>query len=206
MKKLFMIALAAVFSLGASAQLVSSNTITHTKGNGYNRLSVSYDSWSKFEKGFDGASGVSAAWTKGISVSQSAPLFIETGLGLNYAWGEILDEIDLSWLSLTVPINLTYKYEIPNSGITIAPYAGLFLRGNIIGNLSSDYLNDDINLFDDYSDGGAEASRFSWGWNIGVGVEFSKLYVGVNYSNDFNEFIEDADKLSKFSATVGFNF
>ena len=195
-------AIAAVMSLSASAQLISSNTVTHKKGNGYSRLSVSYTSLSNI--GEDGMSGISAAWTKGIAISKTTPLFIETGLGLNYAW-KSEDEYKTNWLTATVPVNLVYKYEITD-GIKLAPFAGFYLRGNLVGNTSSDYFDEDISFFDDYEDGGFEASRFSFGWNIGVGVDINKFYLGISYGSDFNEFVEDADKIGTFSATVGFNF
>ena len=206
MKKLFLMAIAAVMSLGASAQLISSNTVTHKASDNYNRFSVSYTSLSNIDE--DAMSGISAAWTKGIAISKTTPLFIETGLGLNYAW-KSEDEYKINWLTATIPVNLVYKYEI-SDGIKLAPFAGIYLRGNLLGemNIDDDYsqYRDDVNFFDDYKDGGLEASRFSFGWNIGVGVEINKFYLGLSYGSDLNEFVEDADKIGTLSATVGFNF
>lgn len=199
-------AIAAVMSLGASAQLISSNTVTHKASDNYNRFSVSYTSLSNIDE--DAMSGISAAWTKGIAISKTTPLFIETGLGLNYAW-KSEDEYKINWLTATIPVNLVYKYEI-SDGIKLAPFAGIYLRGNLLGemNIDDDYSQymDDVNFFDDYDDGGYEASRFSFGWNIGVGVEINKFYLGLSYGSDLNEFVEDADKIGTLSATVGFNF
>lgn len=206
MKKLFLMAIAAVMSLGASAQLISSNTVTHKASDNYNRFSVSYTSLSNIDE--DAMSGISAAWTKGIAISKTTPLFIETGLGVNYAW-KSEDEYKINWLTATIPVNLVYKYEI-SDGIKLAPFAGIYLRGNLLGemNIDDDYSQymDDVNFFDDYDDGGYEASRFSFGWNIGVGVEINKFYLGLSYGSDLNEFVEDADKIGTLSATVGFNF
>lgn len=199
-------AIAAVMSLGASAQLISSNTVTHKASDNYNRFSVSYTSLSNIDE--DAMSGISAAWTKGIAISKTTPLFIETGLGVNYAW-KSEDEYKINWLTATIPVNLVYKYEI-SDGIKLAPFAGIYLRGNLLGemNIDDDYSQymDDVNFFDDYDDGGYEASRFSFGWNIGVGVEINKFYLGLSYGSDLNEFVEDADKIGTWSATVGFNF
>lgn len=199
-------AIAAVMSLGASAQLISSNTVTHKASDNYNRFSVSYTSLSNIDE--DAMSGISAAWTKGIAISKTTPLFIETGLGVNYAW-KSEDEYKINWLTATIPVNLVYKYEI-SDGIKLAPFAGIYLRGNLLGemNIDDDYSQymDDVNFFDDYDDGGYEASRFSFGWNIGVGVEINKFYLGLSYGSDLNEFVEDADKIGTLSATVGFNF
>ena len=199
-------AIAAVMSLGASAQLISSNTVTHKASDNYNRFSVSYTSLSNIDE--DAMSGISAAWTKGIAISKTTPLFIETGLGVNYAW-KSEDEYKINWLTATIPVNLVYKYEI-SDGIKLAPFAGIYLRGNLLGemNIDDDYSQymDDVNFFDDYDDGGYEANRFSFGWNIGVGVEINKFYLGLSYGSDLNEFVEDADKIGTLSATVGFNF
>lgn len=217
MKKLLLMAFAAFMTVGASAQLISSNTVTHKKGSGYNRLSVSYNSISFDKDMADGAfTGFSLAWTKGISISSSTPLFIETGIGATYGFkSEDEDKFEYShkFAAVTVPVNLTYKWNVPNTDINLMPFVGLFLRGNLYGNTNISYENNDadIDWFDDFDENdpansGYEASRFSWGWNIGVGFEYSKLYVGLSYSNDLNEFIEKADKPGIFSATVGFNF
>lgn len=168
----------------------------------------------------DGAmNGFSAAWTKGISVSSSMPLYIETGLGLTYAFksetiGEDSYEEDLkhNFLALSVPVNLTYKYEVPNTEFKIAPFAGVYFRGNLLGETKWDDDDDEsINWFDDYEDDGLEAKRFSFGWQVGVGFEYRKLYLGVSYGSDFNNLIDNDDndikgKFNTFAATVGFNF
>lgn len=238
MKKLFMVAFAALMTVGASAQLISSNTITHKDGNGYNRLNLSYNALSVdkevFRKDFNSMNGLSLSWTKGISVSSSSPLFIETGLGVTYAWKSKEDsesengytesyKVSNSYLGLTVPVNLVYKFNIPNTDINIAPFVGLYLRGNLLGQTKEEWESsgsgysesgdDDWNWFDDLDEGGFEASRFNIGWNIGVGVEYSSLYVGLSYGSDFNNFVDideqdykASSKVGTFSATVGFKF
>ena len=90
MKKLLVLAIASIMSLGASAQLITSNTMTysHKKGSGYNRIGASYNSISTDAEGSGSVSGASLSWTKGISVSKSMPLYIETGIGATYAFDE----------------------------------------------------------------------------------------------------------------------
>ena len=44
MKKLFALAFAAIMSVGASAQLISSNTMTEQESNYYSRFAVCYNS------------------------------------------------------------------------------------------------------------------------------------------------------------------
>lgn len=252
MKKLLLAVCAAFMTVGASAQLISSNTVTHKEGKGYNRVSLSYNALSLGDEVFDkesdldGMNGLSLAWTKGISVSSSAPLFIETGLGLTYGWksheeSESEDgysstgKVSTKFLGLTVPVNVVYKWNVPNTDVNIAPYVGIYFRGNLLGKTKneweysysgygyskSDSGESDFSWFNDLDDDeepGYEASRFSFGWNIGLGFEYSKFYVGVSYAKDFNNFIsiegEDEhgkkkdynSKIGNLSATVGFNF
>lgn len=187
MKKLILMAVAALMSLGASAQLISSNTVTYKKGSGYNRLGISYNSL-KFGE-MDAQNGISLAWTKGISVSASQPLFIETGIGATYGFGDY----GFKTLHATVPLNVTYRYEI-SDGIRIAPLAGITFAGNIIGE------DDEDNYFDDF-----DAKRFTFGWQIGTNFEISKFYVGITYGAGFTDYVEGA-KQKMLSATLGLVF
>lgn len=213
MKKLLLMAFAAFMTVGASAQLISSNTVTHKEGRNYNRLSVSYNAVSMDDDFIDGSmSGFSLAWTKGISLSSSTPLYIETGLGLTYAFksDDYSDEgysVDVKnkYLYLAVPVNLVYKWNIPNTNMSLAPFAGIYFKGNLYGNTKAEAngYEDEMDWYD--SDEG-DGKRFNFGWNIGVGFEYSKLYVGLSYGSDLNEMFEDADKVGAFSVSLGFKF
>lgn len=190
MKKIFALAIASLMSLGASAQLISSNTMTYhkEKGKNYNRVGVSYNSISSDVDGADAISGLSLSWTKGISVSGSLPLFVETGVGATYGFD------DPSPLILSVPVNVTYKIPV-TSKINIAPLLGVTLNGN----LASD--NDNMKYF-------------AMGWQVGANFEFGKFYVGLGYGGGFMDFANSEDdyddgykyKLNAFSATVGIVF
>lgn len=189
MKKLFFMAMALIMSLGASAQLISSNTVTYhkEKGPNYNRLGVSYNSL-KGEGGGDAVSGVSLSWTKGISVSSSMPLFIETGLGATYGFDGI------SGMIATIPLNVTYKLPVTDN-IKIAPLAGITLNGNIFA-----------------SDIDADLNVVTVGWQVGANIEFGRFYVGVSYGSGFMDYIKgdgeyyDGSKLNNLAATIGVVF
>lgn len=194
MKKLLLAAFAALVSVGASAQLISSNTVTHKKGSGYNRISVSYKSFKIEDMTMN---GVSLDWTKGISLSSSSPLYLETGVGLMYASkSEDADFYSSKYLGVTIPIDVTYKFAIGESGVKIAPFAGIYLRGNIIGSSEDEYG-------DDYDWDGLK--RINVGYLVGVGFEYKALYLGVSYGGDLNEMAEDV-KSNTFAATVGVTF
>lgn len=182
MKKIFALAIAAMMSLGASAQLISSNTMTYhkEKSRNYDRIGVSYNS---VKPDFDEASacsGVALSWTKGIGVSSSIPLYVETGVGASY----IFD--DLNALTLTVPLNVTYKFPVTES-INIAPLAGLAFNGNIT------------------ADNDEDLKHFSMDWQVGANFEFSKFYVGVSYRGGLMDYF-DGCKVNTFAATLGIVF
>lgn len=177
MKKIIILALVAFMSLGASAQLISSSTVTYKKSekSGYDRLGVSYSSI-KFGDG-DGSNAYSFDWTKGISVSSSMPLYIETGLGGTYLSGDY----GTKFVFASIPVNVTYKLEVAK-GIKIAPFAGITLQGNILGE------DDESDWFDDY-----DAKRFTAGFQIGSNFEFGKFYVGVSYGTAFSDLLDMSD-------------
>lgn len=213
MKKLFVLAIAALMSIGASAQLITSNTITERKGNNYTRIDLGYNSVNFNDDVDVTMSGVSLEWVKGISISSSMPLYIETGIGALYSW-KSKDDVDYRFASLQVPVNLVYKYEL-SDGIKIAPYAGLNLRGNLLA--ESEYDGDKLNWFDDFDEEGYEAKRFGFGWQIGVGVDIKKFYVGISYGSDFTKLIDIDEEyrgdrykgessIGTFTAKIGFNF
>ena len=185
MKKLLVLAIASIMSLGASAQLITSNTMTysHKKGSGYNRIGASYNSISTDAEGSGSVSGASLSWTKGISVSKSMPLYIETGIGATYEFDE------LNALTATIPLNVTYKLPV-TEGIKIAPLAGLTFNGNILSDA------DDVKVF-------------SLGWQAGVNVELGKFYVGVTYGGGLTNYAGNESyscKLNNLAATVGIVF
>lgn len=187
MKKLLILAIASIMSLGASAQLITSNTVTYKKGSGYNRIGASYNSISSSAEGSESVSGVSLSWTKGISVAKDMPLFIETGLGATYAFDE------LNALTATIPLNVTYKWPVTES-IKIAPLAGLTFNGNIISDVE-------------------DVKFFTLGWQAGVNVELGKFYLGVTYGGGLTDYCKFDDghdsysfKLNNLAATIGLVF
>lgn len=131
--------------------------------------------------------------------------------------------------SLNIPINLAYKFSI-NDKFSIMPYLGINLKGNIIGknkfklnsSLEDTYYDNekefwedfedefgkkDVNMFDKDEVGSKDATwkRFQMGWQIGVGLNYDKLYVGVGYGKDFTELCKKT-KIATTSITLGYNF
>ena len=217
MKKIFSFAFACVLALAANAQIVSSSSRSIKTADAiypnYNRIYVGYHptTWD-----FDGeeidASGFALGWTGGYSISKKAPLYLEVGLNFKYNsktekhdYGYVKEEFKAMCLSL--PVSISYKYNIPNvDGLSIAPYAGLHLNGNIIGEdkVTGGYESCKYNFFDD-DDFEDPANRIQFGYQIGVGVNYKALYLGVGYSSEFTEYMEDV-KTGGMTLNLGLNF
>jgi hypothetical protein len=178
---------------------------------GYNRIGISYtnnlsspnsimqtdfDSWS--------LNGVSVDYLHGFSVSQSIPLFVEVGIGLNYGSGSLTDEYyygtsyydidttDFRNFNLQVPVNVAYHIPLAEDW-TLAPYIGLnFKYGLSYKSKWSELENGDYSeedwesLYDSGEDGDDETFKhFQIGWHIGTGVQFKQFYLGFQYGTDF---------------------
>lgn len=206
--------------------------------------------------------GIGLGFNKAFSVTSSVPLFIEIGAGLNYAWAKFEedeyenecnvdgydyygypngcgDEYTVAYktvsqhLMINVPINLMYKFQLPNSSITLEPYVGLNLKGHILGRMKTKYTyeaccdemeevfeewedeededDDVLNYFDKDDMGGKKyvATRFNVGWQIGANVDFGSAFVGISYGSDFNKFLKIDGEEWKYSAlnvTLGLRF
>lgn len=195
MKKFLLAFIAVVMCIDASAK------------SGYDRLGVSYNYIDVGAK----LNGVSLSWTKGISLSKSLPLFLETGIGATYA-AKKKDGTKNLYVGAAIPLNIAYKVSLDNSDIKITPAIGFYLRGNIYGEtkypeMPKDYVGIYLNKQEWYS-GNGDNPRFQVGYQAGLVVEYHKLYVGVSYGGDFSETTVDyrAEKAKTLTATVGIIF
>ena len=205
MKKLsFMLTMAMmVIATTASAQFANSSkksnrTTANTEN--YNRITAAYNSVSVEDLDL---MGFSVGWTKGINIANDLPLYLETGIGVMYAFGELEEGVDESYMGVNVPVLFTYKF-FPIETMAIAPYAGLNLRGNILGKEKWEG-DDNYDWFDSYEEGGYDAKRFGVGASLGVNFDFEKLSIGVGYTFDFTEIMEET-KVSYFTVSFGMNF
>lgn len=178
--------------------------------------------------------GFSAGYTHGFSISQKLPFFVEVGAKLTYAFysTDESDEDDKdvycnfkgdwakydckhTYMGVTVPVNLAYSIDFANSEVNIVPYFGLTFKANIIANEKAD---PDVNYtvekdekekdyFDkkDMGDKDYTWKRFQMGWQIGAGLNYKALYVGVHYGKDFME-IAKKTKMSNWGISLGYNF
>ena len=130
---------------------------------------------------------------------------------------------------LTIPVNLAYKFSLSDNRLNITPYAGIYFKGNIIGKskleldtdedvsskeedrfwerMEDDGFKQEANMFDKKEVGGKDNQwkRFQMGWQVGVGLTYNSLYVGVGYAKDFMELCRKT-KVGTATITLGYTF
>lgn len=242
--KMFIAAAMLLVSSASFAQFSNSSSSSSANTDGWSTLYLQWNpSTLSPDKGdSESFTGFSIGFNKAFSISQSIPLFVEAGLGLQYSmkndvnlgididdyddydygrragsyyddyYDRYADELekgkgDWSMLSAKIPVSLAYDFQIPNSTISIIPYAGLDFRFNIFGKFKPKE-GDSANLFDKDDMGGSDATwnRFQIGWHIGVNARFNnKFLVGASYGTDFSEIAEKV-KVNTASITLGYCF
>lgn len=166
MKKIFVFALMAMFSLASQAQIVSSRsshveTVPEVKEPSRN-WSYLYMQYNGGAFSADGESesydGFSFGYNINYRLTDAIPLFLETGIGMQFTLKEYdnfiisstsysKDKWDLVMGSFKIPLGVSYVFDIPNTPISIIPNAGADFRINFAGMMNpsngnvKDYLD-----------------------------------------------------------------
>jgi len=218
MKKFILVAIMAIMGLQSQAQIVSSRSamIQQEEKRGWNTLAFEYlpttfspnlTGWSANMHGF------AFTWMNAISLTPKVPIYLEPGVGLEFlhSTNKLTSSVDMNYnmFSVKIPLNFIYNFQIPNTRINIAPYAGLRFRINAIGEFSFDGYSkgkDKYNAFDKDDMGKDNTfNRFNMGWQIGAKFRFAKFFLGVAYGTDFNE-LSDKNTLGEGQFSIGVAF
>lgn len=248
MKKLFVLFAVACLALTASAQFSnsgSSSTTYDSDNSGWSTIYLEYNPMSMYysgkkEKGYDydavNYNGFSLGYSRAFALSQSIPIFLETGLGAQFTFRsdtkESNENYHSTWwkettrvhmLSLKVPVNFMYKWSIPNSKVELIPYLGLTMRANVWGQVKESEEGEDdyevsgvysdsesYNLFSEDEDKGMGKGnawkRFQIGWQIGLKARFAQKFV---VGGSFGTDFMEIAKNEKFitgSIMLGYSF
>lgn len=242
MKRIKFLALAALLAFNSGAYAQFTNTASSTSSS-----SVNTDGWNSFwiewnpstissdtqgQGGNDSGSSskslsftaFSAGLSRAFSLTQGASLFLEAGGGVQYSFASDFPEkgTDFNMLSVKVPLSLIYLLDIPNSSLSLMPYAGIDLRFNILGKFKygggdvsgSDYYSDEyvsgsnsgsVNLFDK-KEMGEPWNRFQIGWHVGLKARLGQSFMlGASYGMDFSEICEKTH-INTVTVSLGFAF
>lgn len=231
-------------SFAQFSQSKSSSSSSNEISKGWNSLYVQYNSigtsyslssfnnknedyGDKYQKEIDKSglseklNAFSIGYNRAINLTPSAPLYLEVGAALQYAFYS--DEVDHlkytgNMLTAKVPVSLLYHVAIPNSDFAIEPFAGIDFKYNIIGTAKREVTykyygetkkdEDKLdNIFDKKDCDGHQANRFQAGWHVGANFVYKKAFIGISYGQDFSKFHDDIDlKFNTLSATLGCRF
>ena len=258
MKKFALALLAVAFTASAAqAQIVSSKNSriervkVESENRGYNRLSfgLATDKLKSDEKVFEdakgkdsktlGLKGIDLTYLHGIPVSKKLPMFVEVGGRFTFTTNKDSDKgsydgykyeesVRSNLMSLSVPVNFTYKHTFSN-GLYLAPYVGIHFRLNLIAQekweTEYDGESEDgtANYFkaDDYDDDAAFGDnedtwkRFQFGGQVGLNIGYKALNLGIGYyfaspiykyEDDYSSKYDFKIKTGSLALTLGFNF
>lgn len=126
-----------------------------------------------------------------------------------------------TFISAKIPVNVAYKFTLNNPDVSIVPFVGITAKYNVIAKFKrnwegegDNYYEDDddwkesLSLFDKDDMGGDKDTvlkRFQFGWNIGAGLNYKALYVGLQYGSDFTKICKKVTT-SNWSISLGYNF
>ena len=137
--------------------------------------------------------GISAGYLKAINMGNT-PFYIEPGIIAQYFFKD-----KFSMLSARIPVTAIYTFPITD-GINLDPYAGAYLRGNIIGKA------DKVDIFSKEEMADHPWKRVQFGLHFGLRARFSNKFTGgIGYSMDLNEICEHT-KVNSFDLTFGIIF
>lgn len=223
MKKIILAALLGIFAIMPSTArdfLNGNYQYNHNSRPNYNhsmfgyedvyfgfRIGPSFTTISTDEKGFDfsAKTGLNFGVAAGFSLSNSLPVFLETGLYYNEKGGKAnIGRTDIKYRLnyLEIPFTFKYKYELDDE-ISVQPYLGAYIAYGISGKIKDyDALTSESsykNMF----------HHFDAGMKIGCGMQYDMLYFELNYDLGLANIRDDEFTTCRNRAltlNVGLNF
>lgn len=168
---------------------------------------------------------LSLNWAQARALTTAYPVYLQYGVGLQYAWKTDSDSEDyhsyketMSFLTAKIPVNLMYCFNVPQTNVALMPYVGLNLQGHILGqtNWKETYDGESesgkVNYFSDEDMEDNTYNRIVLGWQIGAKVAFNKYFVGIAYEGPVtNLFKYDGDgdykiNTNQINISIGMKF
>ncbi len=188
MKKAIIAVIAAVFTLGASAQTLWDSEAAEKQFTLGIRAGVNFASMNgkdvEASRKADFHAGISADWNILKSFSVNSGVFY-TGKGAK----------DFSANFIEIPVYASYRLNFAEASqlqVNFGPYLDFGIAGD---------------AFKDYEDGGIEGKRFQMGLGVGAGYTLKKFFLGAQYQFGLTKCHSDIDaKYNNFSISLGYNF
>ena len=202
MKKFFAMIAMVVLSAPSFAQY-SSGGFTLDEENLYYgvRIGLNVASFGGDDLGLGSKVGMNLAGVIGLRVSNSAPVFLESGLYYSEKGGKE-DNVTVSYNNLEIPILVKYGFKASDN-IAVLPFLGptfgyaikskTFVKGGA-GEFSGDLL---------------KMRRPNMGFKLGVGAEYDNIYLELGYQFGITNItkLDDATvRANNFFVNFGVNF
>lgn len=194
--KILLAAILFAASPDASAQISIEDATNSENPHGWNTIYISWNPSSFVPENGDSKSftGFSIGYNRTFPTSQSIPLYLETGFGLQYSYykdsgtrhstdfeKDVHYKDAYKFLSGKIPVNIGYEYKIPDSKYAIMPYAGIALRGTYIKVNETETAKGGSSICD------SDVCLIQLEWNIGINLKYKdKLLVGVSYGKSLH--------------------
>ena len=164
------------------------------------------------------AHGFNVGWLGGFNITRlTLPLYLETGVTMNAGFPNFegvsmnarvsnfegvdnIYPINHRWfktLSFEVPVNITYRYNIPHTKIRISPYFGFHFKVNALFTYAEkheitryDESSGKIVVVDSYREhfdffDQEGTRRFQFGMQVGANFEINRFFIGAGWNKDF---------------------
>lgn len=146
--------------------------------------------------------GMNLGGVIGLRLSQSAPVFLESGLYYTERGGKDgKDKASLTYLE--IPILIKYGIQLSND-VVLLPYVGPYFSYGIAGKTKIKDLNINESSYDYFKHG-------DMGFKFGCGVEYNNLYAEAGYQIGVTNIAKDnpgdlESRGSAFFVNIGVNF
>lgn len=163
----------------------------------YNRVGISFQDavigFPDLKK--DNFIGASLDYIHGFKLNETTPIYFETGASFSFLTNP--DDSDYNYSYINVPLSFAYQIPISNSKISLSPFIGIDLKGNIIG---CNRIEDPRGWFEN----GNDCRSVQIGWHLGVGMTKGKFYFGIACGSDFLKLKKNVDT-DNFRVSFGLN-
>lgn len=126
-----------------------------------------------------------------------------------------IGETTFTFMNIAVPVNFLYRFDISDK-FSVAPYAGLNFKVNIIGKAKAKGASESASFFKKEDVGGDDftANRFQLGMNLGVNCIINKKFsAGYRFQPDFISYqsynkygLDYSTKITSHYFTFGYIF
>jgi hypothetical protein len=160
----------------------------------------------------DAKVGMTLGGVVGLRVSQSTPLFLESGLYYTERGAKDGGAKDVGYSNLEIPLLIKYGIKATDD-IAILPFVGPYFARACWGKTKQPKLDgtgsEKVGSFDEKKAVTGGLKRLNMGFKVGCAAEYNKLYLEVGYQFGVSN-IAKADDLTirsnAFFANFGVNF